>query len=161
MAQAPDEWLVRTTQNVIAGPYTQAQVLALIQDRKLGHHDEVCPASGYWFCLHEQEEVKKLLGIELPPEKSESTGEEITETQTDVDGTDPAIHLDTPAVKMHASPAAEIATPAPRAMSALPKDEVFREDSRIDAPFVVRGLILFLALFTAAVIYATFKATRH
>ncbi len=79
-----DQWLVRTAQNWIAGPYTRAQVCDLVKQGKLSLQDEVCTANGYWFYLHEREEVLGQLGIEVPRQKKARSDDEITETQTEV-----------------------------------------------------------------------------
>jgi hypothetical protein len=83
MSPTPDEWLVRTAQNLIAGPYTQAQIIQLIRDGQLSLQDEICPANGYWIFLHERDEVKRALAIELPRSMAPGGEEEITETQTE------------------------------------------------------------------------------
>jgi hypothetical protein len=62
------------------------EILALIQDSKLGPQDEVCAANHYWFFLHEQKEVEQQLGIKalkqgVRPGTYED--DEITETQTE------------------------------------------------------------------------------
>lgn len=79
-----DQWLVRTAQNWIAGPYTRTQVCDLVKQGKLSIQDEVCPANGYWFYLHEREEVLSQLGIEVPRQKKARADDEVTETQTEV-----------------------------------------------------------------------------
>jgi len=61
-----EQWLTRTEKNWIAGPYSKAQVIQMIQDGTLGIQDEVCPANGYWILLHERKELFDQLGIELP-----------------------------------------------------------------------------------------------
>lgn len=81
-----EQWLIRTAQNFVAGPYTRDQVCQLVRDSQLSLQDEVCPANGYWFFLHETAEVKKFLGIQVRRAVGEN-GEEITETQTET--TDP------------------------------------------------------------------------
>lgn len=80
---ATDQWLIRTSQNIIAGPYTREQVCHLIEDQKLGPDDEVCPANGYWIYLHEEEELLRQLGVKLPHAYGPASEEEITQTQTD------------------------------------------------------------------------------
>ncbi len=91
MATTADHWLVRTAHNLIAGPYTREQVCTLIRDGQLTHQDEVCHARGYWITLHEREEVKKQLGVDVP-HAAGSTDEEVTETGTEKpDRTDDAI----------------------------------------------------------------------
>lgn len=91
MATTSDHWLVRTADNLIAGPYTREQVCTLIRDGQLTHQDEVCHASGYWITLHERDEVRKQLGIEVP-RAAGSPDEEVTETQTEaLERTDDAI----------------------------------------------------------------------
>src|SRR5688500_16240212 len=79
-----DQWLVRTSKNLIAGPYTKDQICQLIRDGQLTHQDEVCRANDYWITLHEREEVLRLLGIEMPKAAGE---EEVTETQTETAAT--------------------------------------------------------------------------
>jgi hypothetical protein len=84
-----DQWLVRTSSNRIEGPYSRDQVVELIRDGKLGPQDEVCQANQYWIFLHEQHEVQRQLGIQMPRSKSGKSAasgeEEITETQTETD----------------------------------------------------------------------------
>jgi hypothetical protein len=76
-----DQWLVRTHNNVIAGPFNKDQVVQLIREGKLSHQDEVCCANEYWIALHERDEVMKQLGVEVP--KATLGDEEVTETQTE------------------------------------------------------------------------------
>lgn len=62
-----DTWLVRTSLNVIAGPYHKEEICQLIENGKLGPYDEVCESGSYWFFIHEREEVqKRLKNIDLP-----------------------------------------------------------------------------------------------
>jgi hypothetical protein len=75
-----DQWLVRTSANLVAGPYSRDQVCELIKGGQLVHQDEVCAANGFWFFLHEQEEVRKQLGVDMP--KTAASEEEVTETST-------------------------------------------------------------------------------
>jgi hypothetical protein len=88
-----DQWMIRTAENWIAGPYLREQVCKMILERKLALEDEVCSANGYWIYLHEREEILRHLGVEVPQAPHEA-GEEITETQTQTieDSTDPALH---------------------------------------------------------------------
>jgi hypothetical protein len=85
-----DQWLVRTALNWVAGPYSKEQVRQMILERKLTLQDEVCPANGYWIFLHERDEVKAQLGVDVPRPLGEP-GEDVTETQTALpeDSTDP------------------------------------------------------------------------
>ncbi len=75
-----DQWLVRTSENRISGPYTREKMCQMILDRQLTLQDEVCEAHGYWIFLHEQGEIFKFLGIEVPKALTGSE-EEVTETQ--------------------------------------------------------------------------------
>jgi hypothetical protein len=77
-----NEWLVRTAQNQITGPFSKDVVCKMIQEGKLGIEDEVCPANGYWIYLYEREEVKRQLGIEAPKAPLVRSDEEVTETET-------------------------------------------------------------------------------
>lgn len=67
-----DQWLIRTARNVIVGPYPRDKIRELILEGKLEVEDEVCPANGYWFSLHESEEVLRQLGIRPPISQSEN-----------------------------------------------------------------------------------------
>ncbi|MBI4925892.1 MAG: hypothetical protein HY843_08220 [Bdellovibrio sp.] len=60
-----DQWLVRTQQGFILGPYTKAQTLELIAHGKLSLEDEISQANEYWFSLSDREEVLKYLSVEL------------------------------------------------------------------------------------------------
>ncbi len=82
-----DQWLVRTSDNLIAGPYTRDQVRKLITDGRLNPQDEICSANGYWVFLHEREEIAHQLGVELARMPVDSS-EEITETQTETNTDD-------------------------------------------------------------------------
>jgi len=77
----PDQWLIRTADNRLAGPYSREQVCGLIRDGRLTHQDEVCSANGYWIYLHEREEVRKLLGIDMP-KPPRGADDEVTQTDT-------------------------------------------------------------------------------
>ncbi len=85
ISQRPaDQWLIRTADNVIAGPYSREQVCSLISDGQLELQDEVCPGGSYWFHLHETEEVRKNLGVSIPKLRLRGRGdEEVTETETE------------------------------------------------------------------------------
>jgi hypothetical protein len=86
------QWLIRTADNLVAGPYSRDQVCQLIRDGQLGLQDEVCPANGYWIFLHEREEVKKFLAIEVPKAAGAGGDEEDTETEiAKSDRTDPGV----------------------------------------------------------------------
>ncbi len=72
------EWLVRTAENLIAGPYTSQQVREFIAEEKINRHDEICPANGYWIYLHEGDELWDQLNIRLPRGGDDA---EITQTE--------------------------------------------------------------------------------
>jgi hypothetical protein len=84
-----DQWLIRTSDNVITGPVPKEELNRRIQRGDLGPHDEVCEADGYWFYLHEREEVLQQLGIELPKQAQEDVT--LTQTETDIERTDPEL----------------------------------------------------------------------
>ncbi len=89
-----DQWLIRTVQNRIAGPFTKDQVVKLVLDHKLGLQDEICPANGYWVYLYERDEVIKYLGVEYPVSKDGEHKEDVTETEivtSSDDTTDPGL----------------------------------------------------------------------
>jgi hypothetical protein len=84
-----DQWLVRTHQNQLTGPFPKDEVLRLIREGALGLQDEVCQANHYWITLHEREEVMAQLGIEPPIRRRRKSDakpgedDEITETETE------------------------------------------------------------------------------
>ena len=88
-----NEWLTRTANNQILGPFAQSEICHKIERGDLKLQDEVCSANGYWFYLHEAEEVKAQLGIQVPRLRNQGAYDEITQTQTEVeldqDRTDP------------------------------------------------------------------------
>src|SRR5689334_9666342 len=95
-----DQWLIRTAQNWIAGPYPQERVRQMILEGKLTLQDEVCLANHYWIHLHEREEVKEQLGVEVPRVGFRSKDEVTATTQIlttslvyDEDTTDPELEL--------------------------------------------------------------------
>jgi hypothetical protein len=59
-------WLIRTSRNEIAGPYTRDRLLDLIRGGSLSFRDEVCRANDYWIGLNELDEVRSKLGSEVP-----------------------------------------------------------------------------------------------
>jgi hypothetical protein len=81
VAPVIDEWLIRTEDNWIAGPYPAQQICEMILEGRLGVQDEVCAANHYWVYLHEANEIRAQLGVELP-RVVESSAEEVTETET-------------------------------------------------------------------------------
>lgn len=66
----------------------------MILDCKLSLQDEVCSANGYWIYIHEIEEIKQQLGIDVPKSKLKP-GDDVTQPQgaynDDNDVTDPDI----------------------------------------------------------------------
>jgi hypothetical protein len=183
-----DQWLIRTSQNLVAGPYTREQVCQLIRDGQLGLQDEFCAANGYWIYVHEREEVKRVLGVDVP--RGAPTDDEITETQTvrpppgspasagfssDFGGDDGA--PDTTAVlnselmrKMRPGGAAETppagtvvpppSSPAPTP-AAAGQPAVSIAGAGMERSAFVRGFAWVLALGVLLVIYLVFKLTRN
>lgn len=87
-----EHWLVRTSENWIAGPFTEDKLRQLIQAGELQPQDEICLGGGYWFYLHEEQEVRQRLGVELPHEVT-PTHPDSTQVRPDPDEgpTDPSI----------------------------------------------------------------------
>lgn len=77
-----DQWLVRTAENVIAGPYTRDQIKQLIREARLRSQDEVCQANDFWMELGEHERVSKVFGTEVLRWMAEAD-EEDTQTETE------------------------------------------------------------------------------
>lgn len=84
-----EKWLVRTHQNLIAGPYARQELIDLIQEGRLSEQDEVCEENHYWIYLYERDELLNQLGIEFPHTRSRPDDEEVTETETETLVTDP------------------------------------------------------------------------
>lgn len=82
--QKIDQWMVRTAQNEVRGPFTREAVIQQIQSGQLGPEDEVCQANRYWIYLDEREEVMKQLGIEAP-RKNRLPEDDATDTDTQSD----------------------------------------------------------------------------
>lgn len=80
-------FLIRTKENRISGPYPKETIVARVHAGELGEMDEVCPATGYWIYLHEREESMKLLGVcvarndEFHDDSTETDTETVTATQ--------------------------------------------------------------------------------
>jgi hypothetical protein len=79
---SPDQWLIRTSQNVILGPYSKNEICEMIGEGSLGVQDEVCQANQFWFYLHERDEVQRQLGMDVP-NASLISDDEATLTQTE------------------------------------------------------------------------------
>jgi len=86
MQAHPDaQWMIRTAQNKIQGPYSIDEIRGFIQSGKLTTLDEVCPSGSYWFFLHEAGEVKNLLGVD-PPKPLHDADDDVTETEVSTQG---------------------------------------------------------------------------
>lgn len=79
------QWLVRTHENKISGPFTADEVKARVLSRALALQDELCSSDGYWFFLHEAEELQTQLGVQYPPRAKDREATD-TETQTETSG---------------------------------------------------------------------------
>jgi hypothetical protein len=77
------QWLVRTAQNLVAGPYSREQVRQMILSGQLKAQDEICRSNHYWIQLHEREEVSAELGSDVLAHLSNDVDEEATLTRTD------------------------------------------------------------------------------
>ena len=75
--------MIRTEKNFLSGPFPAEEVREMIKSGKLSYQDEVAPANGYWFYLHEVDEVKKHLGIDVPRANDQPI-EDATLTEFDV-----------------------------------------------------------------------------
>src|SRR6185437_4193941 len=90
-AKGEQRWLIRSAENRITGPYSLDQVRGMIQHGQLQLSDELCDANTYWFYLHEKDEVRSQLGIELPQQLFTRKAEDGTDTQTDTTSLDDEI----------------------------------------------------------------------
>ncbi len=87
------QWLVRTSENQILGPWSQKELVERILAGEFRLEDEVCGSGDYWIALHERDEVKEKLGIEAPIRRPQGTEEE---TQTDTERTDTSLPMPEP-----------------------------------------------------------------
>ncbi len=87
---ALDLWMTRTSQNVITGPFSKSEVCQQVLDGKLKLQDEVCLGNDYWFYLHEEEEVTRFLGVQVPRQRNRDDDDTQTETETQTQ-TEPGI----------------------------------------------------------------------
>ena len=129
-ANTPDQWLIRTADNKITGPFTRREVCQFIQQGKLQANDEVCRANNFWFYLHEHQEIRDQLGMELPKELCPTT-EESTQTETDVElsePTDPEIDIESTRVASMGTAGTVRGAVRPRDAQTLPEfDETFED----------------------------------
>ena len=77
-----DHWLVRTSTNVISGPYARDELIALIRAQRVGMQDEICVSDGSWFGLHENAEIQAQLGVR-PDELNLATRRDRLRSDTD------------------------------------------------------------------------------
>ena len=81
-----NQWLIRTSQNVISGPFTAEQVRKKILDAELKSEDEICQANHFWIFIYETKEVEEQLGIKVPAyvlQNRAQDEDEVTETATE------------------------------------------------------------------------------
>ncbi len=97
-------WLVRTVSNWIAGPYKKRQLIALIQDQKLGFEDEVCVQSGFWIKLNNPVEVSQYLGTEAFDALDAAKEKQRKEREEQVTVTGNAAHHEITLTNMATSP---------------------------------------------------------
>lgn len=81
-----EQWLLRTVQNLIVGPFSKSEIKALILDGRLDSNDEVCMANEYWFSIYETAEVKKYLDIDVKTvfENADASQERDDTTETQI-----------------------------------------------------------------------------
>lgn len=72
-----EDWLVRTLDNWISGPFSKEKIQEMILDGQLNSEDEICLSGSYWVHLYQEEELKSQFGFSLPVLKNvcEDTGE--------------------------------------------------------------------------------------
>lgn len=70
--------LVRTSKNQIKGPFAKEKVCQMILDHQIFASDEICLGNSYWIPIHERNEIKQALGIDVPLESFSPDQEEIT-----------------------------------------------------------------------------------
>lgn len=149
-------WLIRTALNEIQGPMAPEEVRKLITDGKLGLQDEICPANGYWILLHEREEVKRWLGIDVPFSVSDAN-EEATDTQTETltDRTEVE-----PVLVAVPKPAGNAAQAGSSMMRNLPPRPLHLPPKAIERASFWQGIAWVLVTGVALVLYVVLKLIR-
>lgn len=75
------EWLFRTHQHRIEGPFTRDELLDRAEAEAFGPMDEICKANSHWIALRDRTEAEEALGEPLPfPAHFEEAEEETTAT---------------------------------------------------------------------------------
>jgi hypothetical protein len=59
---APRAWMVRTKDMYLSRPMSEPELIKKIERGDFSPLDEICPGTGYWFGLHEADEVRRYLG---------------------------------------------------------------------------------------------------
>ncbi len=106
------DWLVRTAQNRLTGPISEEDLKKRILAGEYRLEDEICRANSYWIFLHEQEEVKAFLGVDVPRHRVKQEEETETGTSTVTDTTLPGRKVSQPATKPNAPANAGPSRPA-------------------------------------------------
>ena len=143
----PNEWLVRSKQNQITGPWDLGSLIQRIRSGEFHLQDEVCKANHYWFFLHETEEVLKFLGIE-PPQSQVTLGDETTDPGTGTKIIDPANKTSISQIPLAQGPILQ--NPSQR-------NWLKKVDEKVERQELLRGSAWLLAVITVLVLLAILK----
>ncbi len=150
--ETSSSWLVRTSDNVILGPFTKESICALVRERKINALDEVCHANHFWFFLHEDSEVKQQLGISVPVFNPKKPRPDEESTQTD---TSPGDDQDTDRfASPDEFPRARRAKVVPVAGSAPVRRQM---PVPVEVTSFWRGIIWALAVLVIVLLYTVFR----
>lgn len=167
-------FLSRTQNNQIEGPFNQEEVRRRLEQGVLSTNDEISASAGYWFSLHEREEVLRWLGRPLKELGDESDDATATMTVTKTLSMDGGImeeslmedghHDTTPIAAKAAAPIASVTPPkhAPRAtLAATPKAnsvpvQVSAENYTVEAPSYWKWLVLIFLVLLIFILYRVF-----
>lgn len=67
-------WLVRTRELRLLGPFEEEQLKLMVARGELHPQDEIRRGDGYWIFLREADELKRMLGVELPQLLAQANG---------------------------------------------------------------------------------------
>lgn len=168
-------FLSRTQNNQIEGPFNQDEVRRRLEQGVLTTTDEISASAGYWFSLHEREEVMRWLGRPLKDLGDEGDDATATMTMTKTLSMDGGIMEDSlmedgfaedlsAAPSVTTAPAASVtppkhaprATAAPKTVSVQAQVENSAESYTVEAPSYWKWLVVIFIGLLAFILYRVF-----
>lgn len=105
------QWMIRSPQLQITGPFTKEELSSKILGGELSGDFEVCAGNHYWFYLNETHELEQQLGVKLPAHLVSTPVRNVDEVEGDITQDFPDESSQTSIVK---NPAIKPAPLAPR-----------------------------------------------